>query len=128
MKANRKSIFEADDHAVSAVIGVILMVAVTVAIAAIVYIYVSDMIITSDNLVVCGEISELPSDKDSTGILKMDGKIYIVENIGGTEYMLMQYAFVHGCNCTLVLMDSMDTNVYWVQGGSVSLLDCGCDN
>lgn len=43
MKANRKFI-EADDNAVSAVIGVILMVAITVAIAATVYVYVSGMI------------------------------------------------------------------------------------
>ena len=46
MKANRKFI-EADDEAVSAVIGVILMVAITVAIAATVYVYVSGMIGTS---------------------------------------------------------------------------------
>jgi len=42
MKANRK--FRDADNAVSAVIGVILMVAITVAIAATVYVYVSGMI------------------------------------------------------------------------------------
>ena len=42
MKANRK--FREEDEAVSAVIGVILMVAITVAIAATVYVYVSGMI------------------------------------------------------------------------------------
>jgi len=41
MKANRK--FIEDNEAVSAVIGVILMVAITVAIAATVYVYVSGM-------------------------------------------------------------------------------------
>ena len=41
MKANRK--FKEEDEAVSAVIGVILMVAITVAIAATVYVYVSGM-------------------------------------------------------------------------------------
>jgi len=45
MKANRKFIEE--ERAVSAVIGVILMVAITVAIAATVYVYVSGMIGTS---------------------------------------------------------------------------------
>ena len=45
MKANRK--FRDADNAVSAVIGVILMVAITVAIAATVYVYVSGMIGTS---------------------------------------------------------------------------------
>jgi flagellin-like protein len=42
MKANRK--FREAEEAVSAVIGVILMVAITVAIAATVYVYVSGMI------------------------------------------------------------------------------------
>jgi len=41
MKANRK--FKENEEAVSAVIGVILMVAITVAIAATVYVYVSGM-------------------------------------------------------------------------------------
>ena len=45
MKANRK--FIEGEEAVSAVIGVILMVAITVAIAATVYVYVSGMIGTS---------------------------------------------------------------------------------
>ena len=44
MKANRK--FIEDGEAVSAVIGVILMVAITVAIAATVYVYVSGMLTT----------------------------------------------------------------------------------
>jgi len=43
MKANRRFI-EGEEDAVSAVIGVILMVAITVAIAATVYVYVSGMI------------------------------------------------------------------------------------
>jgi FlaG/FlaF family flagellin (archaellin) len=43
MKANRKFI-ETDKRAVSAVIGVILMVTITVAIAATVYVYVNGMI------------------------------------------------------------------------------------
>jgi archaeal type IV pilus assembly protein PilA len=43
MKANRKFI-EGNERAVSAVIGVILMVAITVAIAATVYVYVSGML------------------------------------------------------------------------------------
>ena len=45
MKANRK--FVEGEEAVSAVIGVILMVAITVAIAATVYVYVSGMIGTA---------------------------------------------------------------------------------
>lgn len=43
MKSNRKYKMENNEEAVSAVIGVILMVAITVAIAATVYVYVSGM-------------------------------------------------------------------------------------
>lgn len=128
MKANRKFI-EADDHAVSAVIGVILMVAIMVviivAMAVTVYNIVSNAIRTNDK-VLCGKISELPA-KDGAGILKMDNQMFIIEDTGDTEYMLMQYAFIHSCNCTLVLTDSSYNNIFWVKGGSVSLLDCGCD-
>ena len=46
MKANRK--FVDGEEAVSAVIGVILMVAITVAIAATVYVYVSDNFSSTD--------------------------------------------------------------------------------
>jgi len=46
MKANRK--FVEGEEAVSAVIGVILMVAITVAIAATVYVYVSGMVTPED--------------------------------------------------------------------------------
>ena len=48
MKANRK--FVNDEEAVSAVIGVILMVAITVAIAATVYVYVSGILGTSPDV------------------------------------------------------------------------------
>ena len=125
MKANSKCVFEADEYAVSAVIGVILMVAITVAIAGTVYVFVSDWVITDDR-VVCGKISELPS-KDGVGILKMDGQIFIIRDVGDTEYMLMQYAYSHDCNCTLIIMDSISNGIHWVKNGSVSLLDCGCD-
>jgi hypothetical protein len=48
MKANKKFI-EADEYAVSADIGVILMLAITVAIAATIYVYVGRMIDDSDH-------------------------------------------------------------------------------
>ncbi len=61
MKANRK--FKLDeDEAVSAVIGVILMVAITVAIAATVYVYVSGMIGTSPQ-----QTPSMQLVKDNTG-------------------------------------------------------------
>jgi flagellin-like protein len=61
MKANRK-FREADERAVSAVIGVILMVAITVAIAATVYVYVSGMIGGTKN-----QTTNVACTTDSTG-------------------------------------------------------------
>lgn len=129
MKANKK-FKEADERAVSAVIGVILMVAITVAIAATVYVYVSGMISNSktDDVVLCGYISDLPEEKNSFDILKIDNKIYIIDG-GATsfsDYLLMKYAYQHGCLCSLILTsDWSNDNVWWVSYGSVSLLDCG---
>jgi len=62
MKANRK--FVKGEEAVSAVIGVILMVAITVAIAATVYVYVSGMLPTGGAITPSITIS--PNDIDNT--------------------------------------------------------------
>ena len=62
MKANRK--FVKGEEAVSAVIGVILMVAITVAIAATVYVYVSGMLPTGGS--VTPSITILPDDTKNT--------------------------------------------------------------
>jgi len=63
MKANRK--FVEGEEAVSAVIGVILMVAITVAIAATVYVYVSGMITPEES----GKmISAIQQSVDSTNM------------------------------------------------------------
>ena len=63
MKANRK-FKQAEDEAVSAVIGVILMVAITVAIAATVYVYVSGMIGTGADT--APNISFVKDEDDTT--------------------------------------------------------------
>lgn len=62
MKANRK--FVEGEEAVSAVIGVILMVAITVAIAATVYVYVSGMLPSGGS--VTPSITVSPNDIDNT--------------------------------------------------------------
>ena len=63
MKANRKFV-EADERAVSAVIGVILMVAITVAIAATVYVYVSGMLGSGPGSTPSVSITSAPSGKN----------------------------------------------------------------
>lgn len=60
MKANRK--FRNGEEAVSAVIGVILMVAITVAIAATVYVYVSGMIGGTKSLAPTVQFTKLEND------------------------------------------------------------------
>jgi len=64
MKANRK--FVEDGEAVSAVIGVILMVAITVAIAATVYVYVSGITSTEDESKLISAIQESTNDLSVT--------------------------------------------------------------
>jgi FlaG/FlaF family flagellin (archaellin) len=67
MKANRK--FVEDGEAVSAVIGVILMVAITVAIAATVYVYVSGMTSSED------ESKLISAIESSTNVLVVTYKV-----------------------------------------------------
>jgi flagellin-like protein len=74
MKANKK--FVEEDEAVSAVIGVILMVAITVAIAATVYVYVS------------GLASSPGSDTENASVAAegTDDQIKLVLASGGDDY------------------------------------------
>jgi flagellin-like protein len=78
MKANRK--FK-EEEAVSAVIGVILMVAITVAIAATVYVYVSGMIGTGQtatpNVQLTTGSKKLTVAKADTGLLWSDFKLTV---------------------------------------------------
>ena len=68
MKANRK--FVEGEEAVSAVIGVILMVAITVAIAATVYVYVSGMITPGTGTAKTAQLS-YSSKTDTTVVYKV---------------------------------------------------------
>jgi flagellin-like protein len=87
MKANRKFIKE--EKAVSAVIGVILMVAITVAIAATVYVYVSGMIGTSPQVTPTMTMQQSATDKTLT-VIKADpnsltwAQLEIKSSLGGT--------------------------------------------
>ncbi len=81
MKANRK--FKEDEEAVSAVIGVILMVAITVAIAATVYVYVSGMM---------GSPST-EAESASVVVRTENGKIKITLTTGGNNMPSAGYNF-----------------------------------
>jgi len=91
MKANRK--FVEGEDAVSAVIGVILMVAITVAIAATVYVYVSGIIGTGTGSTPTVSILASPSDEDclitvgtpTEADIKWDDCWYNLVNITGAK-------------------------------------------
>jgi len=72
MKANRK--FVEGDEAVSAVIGVILMVAITVAIAATVYVYVSGMIGVQQKVPTVQMLAD--EDDDRLSVINTDADVY----------------------------------------------------
>ena len=83
MKANRK--FKEDEEAVSAVIGVILMVAITVAIAATVYVYVSGMM---------GSPST-EAENASVVVRSENSKIKITLTTGGSNMPSLGYSFAN---------------------------------
>jgi len=99
MKANRK--FINDEEAVSAVIGVILMVAITVAIAATVYVYVSGM------------LSPTPESAPSIAwtVDRAANTVTITSGSAGD-----QYAQSSGGDGNLVFKDS-DGDVWYVDTG-----------
>ena len=113
MKANKK--FVEEDEAVSAVIGVILMVAITVAIAATVYVYVSGLASSpgsdTENASVAAEGTDdqiklvLASGGDDYG----DG--YTVTNDASSEVAV----FINGTKVTLF------TTTNWETGGQILL-------
>jgi flagellin-like protein len=80
MKANRK--FKEDEEAVSAVIGVILMVAITVAIAATVYVYVSGMMGSP----------QTEQENASVAVRAENGRIKITLATGGNNYPATGYS------------------------------------
>ena len=89
MKANRK--FKEDGEAVSAVIGVILMVAITVAIAATVYVYVSGMLgggpssSATVSLVQTGNYVSIQKVESETNIPVGSCSITVVDNTGSNQ-------------------------------------------
>ena len=97
MKANKKYILEADEHAVSAVIGVILMVAITVAIAATVYYYVTTMMPKTG-----GSAPSFQLSKDET-----EDKLVVVQAGEGADWARIG-----------IFTDS--TNIHYALNGTVS--------
>ena len=115
MKANRK--FKEDEEAVSAVIGVILMVAITVAIAATVYVYVSGMM---------GSPST-EAENASVVVRPENGRIKITLTTGGNNMPSTGYAFSNTITIRVngtALDDTTDfSDGYWEVGESVFIGD-----
>ena len=110
MKANRK--FVEEREAVSAVIGVILMVAITVAIAGTVYVYVSGMLGTG------------PSTTPTVSMVQSTGFISItqVENgpVTGADVIVN---FVNKANASDIIVATSDLN--YALGNSATNIDGG---
>ena len=119
MKANRK--FVEEKEAVSAVIGVILMVAITVAIAATVYVYVSGMI---------GPESKKAENASVTGH-GLDGQIKLILAQEGQNYPSTGYdttdvkIFVDGIKCIPIADWEVGGQVLLGTSGSATGWTCG---
>jgi flagellin-like protein len=110
MKANRKYI--EGEEAVSAVIGVILMVAITVAIAATVYVYVSGLATspTSD------------AENASVAVKNENGKIKITLTKAGNNMPAAGYSFTNTVTVRLNGTEMLETGLTatdWAIGASL---------
>jgi len=103
MKANRK--FKENEEAVSAVIGVILMVAITVAIAATVYVYVSGMM---------GSPSA-EAENASVMVKSENGKIKITLTKSGDNMPNTGYAFA---NSVSIRLNGTELDETGISGGN----------
>lgn len=125
MKANRK--FREGQEAVSAVIGVILMVAITVAIAATVYVYVSGMV--GGNVKSTPTISMTPDTSDTNttlsiasvstqGVAWNDVTYTLVDKTNTTQFPGAAWAtaYAWGTSSNIKLSDPTSGNV---QGGQI---------
>jgi len=111
MKANRK--FVEGEEAVSAVIGVILMVAITVAIAATVYVYVT------------GIVPQTSSTTENAGVTvaeASDNRVKVTLASGGQSYTSTGYL---QANIAVFFNGTAATNMpaNWVVGQSILLGD-----
>ena len=110
MKANRKFI-KGEEEAVSAVIGVILMVAITVAIAATVYVYVSGMIGGTATTSSTIAMNVFDRDTSSYTVIWMVAQVE-GETIANDEYgwTLLDTSGVNATGATLLFNDNNNDN------------------
>jgi len=115
MKANRK--FVEGREAVSAVIGVILMVAITVAIAAAVYIYISGILTTTPKSTPAVPLSSAPSGTNCT--------ITVSTSEPGIKWNSTSFTFVNVSNGTSITVKYTKLNdsgsVKYYQWGNVNI-------
>jgi flagellin-like protein len=110
-----------NNKGVSAVIGVILMVAITVAIAGTVYVYVSNMIGSSTTYEYIGTIDYL-TEKEYNLLHTTDEYYFSLMNIDYSEYGLLLYAYDH--NLTVGFSYFEDFNdVYVIESGTIEVLE-----
>ena len=110
MKANRKYI--EDEEAVSAVIGVILMVAITVAIAATVYVYVSGLATAPSS----------GAENASVAVKNENGKIKITLTKSGNNMPDSGYSFSNSVTVRVngtAMLETGLTATDWAIGGSL---------
>jgi len=128
MKANRKFI-ERMDAGMDATLGVVFMVAITVAIAAVVYYYVTTHLTSyKEDTVICGKIKyiETKNNWDKYGIVQMeDESVYLIYRIEDKDYSLMKFAYNNNCTVYFILHYYYDGDIS-IYGDSVKLMDCGC--
>jgi len=114
-----------NQDATSAVIGVILMVAITVAIAATVYVYVSGMMGSCDEppFILCGEIEYMPIDSEwkEYSVLAMKDEYHSIYRVNDNAFAVMKYAYENNCNISVTITCSSSCNKYITEA---TLLEC----
>jgi len=112
------------------VIGVVLMVAITVAIVATVYVYVSSML-DCDTIIERGRIVYLTPEtpyNDDIKILVINDNYYALNFIEDSEYELLLFADRCNCNVSITITQRITQGCsgnYYIYDNDVQILDCG---
>lgn len=117
-----------NNKGVSAVIGLILMVAITVAIACTVYVYVSDRLNNNlPNEIITGKIIYIPiSDNWKTHdvLILQNLTVYRLYCISHSDYQLLKFAFNQNLTVYFETYYVYNSNDIGIVENSVNIINC----
>lgn len=110
-----------NNKGVSAVVWVILMVAITVAIAGTVYVYVSNMI-DAESYTYEGKIDFI-SEREYKTLHTEDEYYFSMMSLNDEDYAILLMGYTHNCTIGFLYYTNYE-NINIIESGTIFILDC----